>query len=494
MTILTTTHIRGLENRLKRHRAYTDIDLVSRVSQACFQWLTTNYPDTRAWRVVCGQGFNACDGLQIACYATLSGLSVELVVMTDWSKHENPVMRQLWQQCLDVGLKPNVYHTDYQHSSCDLIIDALLGIGFQGRLTQPYVVMIQQLLPADSTCPITAIDVPSGLEADTGAYDQLGVKATDTLTIFSKKPGLLGYYGRQAAGDVHVLLANELEPFLTDEEQPLQYHSAPSFSQARSMTSHKNLFGRIVFIGSFYGYPGAISLAAKAAARMGCGSIQIITHQGSNAAILRAYPSFILTDIMDQERVLSALDDCDTIVIGPGLEPCDMTLMALKLVLKTHKCCIIDAGCLRMLGAVESLLHSRCIYTPHPGEAAAMLGTSDSIKVVHRLNAMSKLTERYPGVCVLKGCMTLIGQSNQQTWLSPYGHHAMSVAGMGDLLTGIIAMFVSHNRDVGQLISWVSEAVSYHGVVGENAMKQHGIGLMPEDMLNHLILKQVGSS
>lgn len=481
-SVMTVKQIRRFDEKLKKEYNYSDFDLVNLVSESCYQWVVDHYPGLSRWRVVCGEGYNACDGLMIAAKACRQGLDVEVVVSSDWSEHVNPTMQMVWNHVLESGLQPKVFSNDTAYSECDLAIDAVFGVGVRLPLGDRHRAMIARLLSIKTVSEaVISIDIPSGLCPDSGEVDSIAVKAKHTLPIFFLKPGLLGYHGRKMSGQCHVQRPKSLAVLSSDV---LDYHPQPTYKCNRAVDSHKNMYGRLVVIGSFDRYPGAVCLVARAAVMMGCGHVTIISHGACKEMILRAYPSFVLIDSADIIGVRQALDLAEMIVIGPGLIK-GAAIDLLCLVLESKKKCVIDAGALHDLSELMPLLHSNCIYTPHPGEAGVMLGWKFAIPFEQRVSALEELVSCYPGVVVLKGCMTLIGAESERLCLSPYGHSAMAVAGMGDVLAGVIAMFLI-NPDISVDVSHVSEAVSWHGLAGENAEKSHGYGLLPEHVLAYL--------
>lgn len=481
-SVMTVKQIRLFDEKLKKQYSYSDFDLVNLVSESCYQWLVDHYSDLSRWRVVCGEGYNACDGLMIAAKACRQGFDVDVIVSSDWSEHSNPTMQMLWNYALESGLMPKVFSNDTVYSKCDLAIDAVFGVGVRLPLGDRHKAMIASLLSIKTVAKaVISIDIPSGLCPDSGEVDSMAVKANHTLPIFFLKPGLLGYNGRKIAGQCHVQRPKGLGMLSSDV---LDYHPKPIYKCNRLVDSHKNMYGRLVIIGSFDRYPGAVCLAARAAAVMGCGHVTIVSQGACKEMILRAYPSFVLVDSTDVAGVNHVLDLAHMIVIGPGLTKGDATDW-LSSVLQSKKKCVIDAGALHDLGELMPLLHNNCIYTPHPGEARIMLGWKSAIPFDHRTSALKELVAHYPGVMVLKGCMTLIGAEFERFHLSPYGHSAMAVAGMGDVLAGVIAMFLI-KPEISVNVSHVSEAVSWHGLAGQNAEERHGYGLLPEHVLSYL--------
>ena len=319
-----------------------------------------------------------------------------------------------------------------------LVIDGLFGIGLTRALDGEYRAVVAGL--AELHCPILALDVPSGLDADTGAVigpDGVAVRATHTITFVADKPGLHTADGRDHAGQVRV------EPLGIDSAglPPASAHVsslalfAARFS-ARQQNTHKGSFGDVAVIGGAHGMAGAPVLAARGALYAGAGRVYV--------AALNTPPGY---DSSQPEIMFRAADDVDffgrTLVIGPGMGGSADAIRLVAKALDSESPLVIDADALNLIGAspdLQARLAQRsapAVLTPHPLEAARMLGMTVSVVQADRLEAARELALRLNAVVILKGSGTAIARPDGQVLINPTGNAGLATAGSGDVLAGL---------------------------------------------------------
>ncbi|HYC43688.1 MAG TPA: NAD(P)H-hydrate dehydratase [Noviherbaspirillum sp.] len=323
-------------------------------------------------------------------------------------------------------------------SECDLAIDGLFGIG----LTRPIAGLHRGLVERINSlpCPVLALDVPSGLDADTGAVigeDGIAVRATHTVTFIANKPGLHTLYGRDCAGHVHVAgLGVEADRFKPARMHLNTVETFSGFFKRRQHHSHKGTFGDVIVVGGAPGMAGAPILAARAAAKCGAG---------------RVYPAFIgeppAYDSMQPELMCRAAATLEfsfgALVAGPGMGVSRDAHDVLARALHCPGPLVIDADALNLI-ATEPGLQSRTsertsatVITPHPLEAARLLGSTTQEVQSNRLHAARALAQRFQSIVVLKGSGSIIARPDGEIAINTTGNPALATAGTGDVLAGV---------------------------------------------------------
>lgn len=259
----------------------------------------------------------------------------------------------------------------------------------------------------------------------------------------------------------------------------------------RSRTAHKGDFGHVLVIGGDSGMGGAVRLAAEAAARIGAGLVSIITRAEHISAINSARPEIMCHDAENDTEVNELLAKCNVVVVGPGLgqKKWGQNLWQKVITEVTEKPFVVDADALNLL-ATNPKKSQNWILTPHPGEAARLLGTTTTNVQNDRCLAVQALQKKYGGICVLKGAGTLICDSEQKLYTCPAGNPGMASGGMGDILSGIIGGLLAQGLE---LSAAAKLGVMLHSSAGDLAAKECGErGLLALDLLPYLrkILKE----
>ncbi|MGF1757477.1 NAD(P)H-hydrate dehydratase [Photobacterium sagamiensis] len=410
--------------------------LMERAGQAVFSALIGKYPDTDSVLVCCGGGNNGGDGYVVARLAREHGLNVQLWHLGNASQltGDAAIARDAW---LAAGGEIGVPQAEAPES-VEVIIDALLGTGLKGSVRPDCATLIKTINRA--ICPVIAVDVPSGLCADTGTHSGLAVQADITVTFIGVKQGLCTGLAARYCGEIQFAGLEVAEAFqqLTepasvriDERQILPH------LPVRDRAAHKGDHGRVLCVGGDLGMAGAIRLAAEASARTGAGLTAVITQPGNVLSIVTARPEIMVQGWQEKAHEISQrLDWADVVVIGPGLGQSDWSQALFFYLHGCEKKTVIDADGLNLLSFSPDYKNNR-IITPHPGEAARLLGTTVKEVEADRFRAVRSLQQKYGGVAVLKGAGTLI-YDGQQLWICSEGNPGMATGGMGDVLSGII--------------------------------------------------------
>ena len=396
--------IRRMEREAADSLGLTLYELMQRAGEAAFQVTREAYPNAQHWLVLCGHGNNGGDGYVVARLAKAQGFNVTLLA----HESDKPLPEEA-QQAHDAWLNAGgvIHAADINWpDSVDVIIDALSGTGLKNAPREPLPALIER---ANShPAPTIAIDIPSGLLAQTGATPGAVINAAHTVTFIALKPGLLTGKARDVTGRLHVN-ALGLDDWLAGQNAPLQRFDAQQLAHwltPRRPTSHKGSHGRLVIIGGDHGTAGAIRMAGEAALRAGAGLVKVLTRRENIAPVLTARPE-LMVDALTPQTLEESLAWADVVVIGPGLGQQEWGKKALQKVENFRKPMLWDADALNLLAINPDKRHNRVI-TPHPGEAARLLGCSIAEIEDDRLLCAQRLVKRYGGVVVLKGAGTVV--------------------------------------------------------------------------------------
>jgi len=406
--------------------------------------------------VLCGPGDNGGDGFvcatalqqlghQCVCWAPLPSASADaLAARRQWKESGGNIIEQL----------PEI-------ASFDLVVDALLGIGAQRPLGDPFLGALRWAQARK--LPIVALDVPSGLHADTGAWigAVTGAPASQTLTFLGDKPGLHTLDGIQAAGAVRVETLGVDTP-ATGLTAPGQLNAPEQFGpvlRPRAQNCNKGDFGSVAIVGGAPGMVGAVLLAARAAIRLGAGKVFV---DCIGAPELRFDP--IQPELMFRsERDLPSVD---VLVVGCGLGTDAPAQARMERALAHPGPAIFDADALNCMAANVGLgarMRSRTaasVLTPHPGEAARLLATDTSAVQQDRVRSALALAQQYRAVVVLKGAGSIIAEPSGRYAINPTGGPALASAGTGDVLAGMIGALLAQQAECAIA---VRAAVWLHG-------------------------------
>jgi len=361
----------------------------------------------------------------------------------------------------------------------DIIIDGLLGTGFSGKLRENYKIWIATI--NELKLPVVAIDIPSGLNGDTGICEEEAITADITVTMGFPKKGLIINDGLTKTGRIIVadigfpkslsnLIKNNLNCFSEDE--------AFEFLVRVPTTAHKKTFGSVLVIGGSDKYNGAPILSGYAALKSGCGFVTIAVPKSSRIQLTDKH-SLILNKINDSDKGYFSKESIpqlielsakhDVLVIGPGMEQNDETAQIIQPLLALNKPTVIDADALNLISKHPNLLNKRAdlVFTPHPGEAKRL---ANAFKVNENDNSIEFakiLVEKTGGIMVLKGHRTIISSENKLTCVNISGTPLLATAGSGDVLSGMIAASIANKSIDKELFEKVCFAVYMHGLLGE---------------------------
>ncbi|HHA1295248.1 bifunctional ADP-dependent NAD(P)H-hydrate dehydratase/NAD(P)H-hydrate epimerase [Enterobacter ludwigii] len=467
--------LRHAEKEAADSLGITLYELMQRAGEAAFNVARTAYPESSHWLILCGHGNNGGDGYVVARLAVAAGIHVTLLALESDKPlpEEASAAREAWLNAGGV-----IHATDVVWpEEIDVIIDGLLGTGLRSAPRDPVATLIARANA--HSAPVVALDIPSGLMAQTGTTPGAVIQAAHTVAFIALKPGLLTGKARDVTGTLHHN-ALGLESWLAGQETHISRVDASLLAQwlpPRRPTSHKGDHGRLVIIGGDHGTAGAIRMTGEAALRCGAGLVRVLTRIENSAPIITARPELMVHELTPQS-LEESLEWADVVVIGPGLGQQAWGKQALQKVENFRKPMLWDADALNLLAINPDKRHNR-ILTPHPGEAARLLNCSVAEIESDRLLSARRLVKRYGGVAVLKGAGTVVA-SDEALGIVDAGNAGMASGGMGDVLSGIIGALL------GQKLPLYDAACAgcvAHGVAADKLAARYGTrGMLATDL------------
>jgi len=457
--------------------------LMLAAGSAAFNTLITHWPQAKRINVCCGKGNNGGDGLVVARLAHEYGLEVSVYLMADPSQFSHSASKAA-VACENAGLTLHQFNPNTNLDDSDLIVDALLGSGLSGIVDEPYHSAIAAINSMNS--PVLAIDVPSGVDVDSGAILGCAVKANVTITFIGLKRGL--YTGQAPAycGETicHSLnIPNNIFCKVDHSAELLNWDLIRPMLPKRTRDAHKNTYGHVLVVGGDYGMGGAVRMAAESAARVGAGLVTVATRPEHVPVVSGSRPELMCHQVAEAADLEPLIERASVIVAGPGLGKTPWAISLLNRLLETDLPKVLDADSLNLLG------ESPCraddwILTPHPGEAARLLNINCKEVQSNRFKTVEEIQQRYGGVIALKGAGTLIKGLGKIIQICPAGNPGMASAGMGDVLSGIIGGLLAQRLT---LQNAAEAGVFIHSLAADRAAEEGGErGLLATDLLPYL--------
>ena len=469
---------------MDRHAIETDgipgYTLMQRAGDAALSALRRAWPGACRLTVVCGAGNNGGDGYVLARLARAAGLQVNVCALVDPRRLGGDAARAHADFVAAGGCHAGF--TSAGLTGIDVIVDALLGTG----IDRPVDGALRDCIEAINTSglPVLALDLPSGLDADTGLVHGAAIAATRTITFVALKTGQFLGEAPDHVGVLEFAGLDVPESARTAQTPVLLRLQASLLADAlprRRRSAHKGDHGRVLIVGGL-AMPGAAGLAGAAALRAGAGLVTVATQAQSTAPIVAGRPELICVAPKSAAGLKTLLDAADAVAIGPGLGRGRRARRFFDAALAGDKPLVLDADALNVL-AERPRKRSNWILTPHPGEAARLLGVDTASIQRDRLGSLRAITERYGGVCVLKGAGTLVAAGAATAWVCDRGNPGMATAGSGDVLTGIIAALIAGGCDP---LRAAAAGVFLHACAGDRAATAGERGLVAGDLIDEL--------
>jgi NAD(P)H-hydrate epimerase len=454
--------------------------LMTRAGAAAVQEARQRYPQAQRWQVICGAGNNGGDGYVVARLAAQEGIVVSVLALVDPNKLGGDAATAWHDFAAEGGVvMPWAGELD---PAADLLVDGILGSGLEREVGGEFAAAVVAINA--HSAPVLALDIPTGINGDTGGVLGCAVHADMTVTFVGLKSGLfLGdapdYCGdiRFAGLDIPDEYRDGIAPaYLRVDESLLAKALAP-----RPRGAHKGDFGHVLVVGGGEGMPGAARLAAEAALRTGAGRVSIATHPSHAAMLVATRPELMSHAIAGKADLEPLLEKADVVVFGPGLGQSEWAKGLYEVAAKADQPAVWDADALNLLAQNRRSAGNR-VMTPHPGEAATLLGCSAADIQADRPAAIASLVELYGGIAVLKGAGSLIS-SRSVPYVCVSGNPGMASPGMGDVLTGIVAALIAQGLDPGQA---AAIGVEVHARAGDRAATGGERGMVASDLMAEL--------
>jgi NAD(P)H-hydrate epimerase len=487
LPILATADVRSLDATAIRDFGLSGLELMTRAGRCLVDRIAQLWPSARTVQVVAGPGNNGGDGYVAARLLHEQGIAVRVVAPLGL-----PSGGDAWAACAAYRAVGGVIDEGgVQCGDSELILDAFLGTGLSRDLSGLALAAIEAMNA--SGLPILAADTPSGLDTDRGVARPCVVQAAATVTFGAEKPGFHLGVGPDCVGQLSVENLGipmrayaSMQPVLRVIPAALVASVLPK----RKRTAHKGDHGRVVIVGGGPGMPGAVRLAGEAALRAGAGLVTIVTHPSHAASIAMSRPELICVGLDGSGSVRALLESADVVAIGPGLGQTAWARDLFAEALDGSRPLVVDADALNLL-AQSPVRRGNWILTPHPGEAARLLGCSSAEVQVDRLGALAALVSRYDATVVLKGARSLVGGPQViAPWLCRDGNPGMATAGMGDVLTGIVAAIAAQQASLQSLADVAAVSVQVHASAGDLSAYAEAYagerGLLAGDLLANL--------
>lgn len=462
--------------------------------------------------VVCGAGNNGGDGMAVARMLYLKGRQVEVWLVGTYekcsqeTKKQYDILRVYGIEVCEMGEHELAEQKSLldgeqgnrEYSLYTLVIDALFGIGLSRNIEGRYqdAIEIMNHIRADKL----AVDIPSGIHADSGDVMGCAFYADHTVSFAYDKLGLRLYPGAEAAGKITVAdIGITKESFLNKEPQTLCLEESDwKLLPKRKADSNKGTYGKVLVIAGSEEMAGAAYFSAKAAFLTGCGLVKIFTHEKNRTMLNERIPEAILVTYdgkkNKKDALVEAVNWADVIVIGPGLGTSEVSAGILKTALQTTSVpMVVDADALNLLAQEKELLkrpHTDLILTPHLGEMSRLVEMPIAYLKKNLLEVAQEFAREYNVICVQKDVRTVTSIPYGKTYVNLSGNHGMATAGSGDVLSGIIGglLAVGMNPEAAAAFG-----VWMHGLAGDAAAENTGYySLMAGDILNGIteILRQ----
>ena len=451
--------------------------LMQKAGQAAFKHIQNTY-NTNELTIFTGPGNNGGDGYVVASLAFDAGMSVKIYCAAEVDKLSGPA-NLAYQDCRAKGVPIHKFSNLIKPTS-GLIVDAVLGIGVDRDLEGEILAMVEYI--NSQTNKVVSIDIPTGLDSDSGVVHGTAVKANSTITFIGKKQGLLTNNGLDYAGDITLDRLSIDEQYFSSIKPSTYLLNNSLLSnnlKKRENNTHKGKYGHLVIVGGERGMPGAVIMAALAAFRTGAGLVTVLTDKQHVFENTYQHPEIMYSpigDTLDNEIIQKA----DAIVFGPGMSNSAWSMSLLSQLDYTGPI-VIDGGGLRVLPKSKKAFND-LIITPHAGEAACLLGVNSEDVQKNRFASIIELSNKFTATTILKGSGSLI-HADGETYILPNGNPGMASAGMGDILSGIIGALLAN----GYSSSLAAMMGAYiHSEAGDRASYKKPVGTMAIDLLNFI--------
>ncbi len=480
-TLYTVEQVRRIDRIAIEQCSSADTPLMQRAATAAYATMRRLWPDARHIRVLAGAGNNGGDAYLFAVLAHADGLRVDLHALGASAGDDAIAARSAWAA---LGQPIRSIGEAIRAGGADVVVDGLFGSGLSRAIEGEAAHLIDALNARGGAT--LALDVPSGLAADTGIATGPVLRADATICFVGWKRGLFTADATDLCGLLELAtLGISDSAFATFEADARRLDAASMHTlfPERKRNVNKGNFGHVLTIGGDMGMAGAVRLCAEAALRSGAGKISVATRIDHIGALNAGCPELMARGVDGPQSIAGMLEQASAIALGPGLGQGAWGHALWDAAVRTNVPVVIDADGLNLLAKFPCALAATSILTPHPGEAARLLGVDIEGVQRDRFAAARAIATRHAATVVLKGAGTLIAGPDGRVAVCPYGNSGMASAGMGDVLTGIIAGLLAQG-----LSAWdaATAGVVVHARAGDLAAGDAPRGLIASDLFGPL--------
>jgi len=506
MKVVTSQQMKEIDRKAIEESNLSGLTLMENAGLRIFQSLKNIYPDLRLKKIIIftGSGNNGGDGFVVARHLYNYGVKVKVFLLSHSGKikgeaEENlNIINKMGVELFEAETtKLEEIQRAIQNSN--LIIDAILGTGLQGKVTGLKAKIIDLINIANKE--VVAIDVPSGLDADTGKIEGPCIKATHTFTLALPKIGLLIFPGASYAGKVtvedigipfYLLKNNKIKTNIVIKEV------VKSFLPFRATYSHKGSFGKVLILAGSVGMTGAAYLTSEAAMRSGTGIVVLGIPRSLNPIMEVKLTEVITLPLAETEKqslgeeaeetISKLMKNYSVLGIGPGISrQAETQRLVRKVIEKSNIPLVVDADAIYALSEDPTILKKTkipLVITPHPGEIAKLINKDVDYILNNQLNITREIAQKYGIVVVLKGARTIIANKEGEVYINIGDNSGMATGGSGDVLTGIICSLIAQGADN---FSAAISGVYIHGLAGDLARDIKGErGMIAGDILSQV--------
>jgi len=472
---------RRLDHTAIHHFGIAGEALMERAGAFGFATLQHFWPQAKSLTVVCGTGNNGGDGYVIARLAHEAGLAVTILQLGDHDKLRGDAALNAGR-CEALRLHREPFRQI--PNDTDVIVDAILGTGLERNVSGRWAEALQAV--NQHSAAVLAVDIPSGLNSDTGAVMGAAVRANVTTTFIALKQGMFTAAAADYCGEI-LFDALDIPARLYASEilsaRRVDWERQQQLLPQRPRSSHKGDCGHVLVVGGAPGFSGAIRLAGEGALRSGAGLVSVATDARHAGLIAASRPELMCHGIDNPAELEPLLQRCSVVAIGPGLGQGAWGQSLFESILHSGKPMVVDADALNLL-AQHPRQHLNRVLTPHPGEAARLLGMTVPEIQDDRFAAAQRLQQRYDGVIVLKGAGTIIhSPGHRPPAVCSQGNPGMATGGSGDVLTGVIAGLIAQGLDLQDA---AETGVCVHAAAADLAARDGERGMIASDLFPHI--------
>jgi NAD(P)H-hydrate epimerase len=483
--LYTAEQVRRLDHCAIHEHGIPGMDLMERAGRRVFETARSTWPEARRWVVLCGAGNNGGDGYVVARLAREAGLGVSLLALkpADSLRGDAATAARRWQEAGGATMP----WAEDSMADCDLAVDALLGTGLDREPAGDFAAAIDAInaLP----CPVVAVDIPSGLHADTGVVQARAVRADLTVTFIGNKRGLFTADGPDCAGTV-TFTTLETPDSVRDSQQDcgilIHEDIIRDLLRPRDRNTHKGSYGWLLGVGSDLGMSGAIRLCGEAALRAGAGKVTLVTRPEQAGLVNLTCPELMVRGLDQGKALADLIYEVTAVVAGTGLGQSAWSWEMFDACMNATVPMVLDADGLNLLAQRSGSKppSGQWILTPHPAEAGRLLGCPAAEVQQDRIAAAQELARAFDAVVVLKGCGTVVADAAGRYGVCPLGNPGMATAGSGDVLSGVLGAMLAQGLDCWHA---ACAGVVAHARAGDLAAGQWGErGLMASDLTHQL--------